>query len=128
MKIERINPPGSTQPTAYTHLVRVGNTLYISGQVASNEKGELIGKGDMQVQVKQVFENLKTVLASKGATFDNLVKITIFTVSIDEFRKAADIREKYTGGRAPASTLVEIDRLASPDYLVEIEGIAVLGQ
>lgn len=128
MKIERINPPGSTQPTAYTHLVRAGNTLYISGQVASNEKGELIGKGDMGVQVKQVFENLKTVLASQGATFDNLVKITIFTVSIDEFRKAADIREKYTGGRAPASTLVEIDRLASPDYLVEIEGIAVLGQ
>ena len=108
--------------------MRAGNTLYISGQVASNEKGELIGKGDMGVQVKQVFENLKTVLASQGATFDNLVKITIFTVSIDEFRKAADIREEYTGGRAPASTLVEIDRLASPDYLVEIEGIAVLGQ
>ena len=55
-----------------------------------------------------------------------MVKITIYTLNIDEFRKAGDIREEYTGGRAPASTLLQIDRLASPDYLVEIEGIAVL--
>ncbi len=126
IQIERMNPPGTSQPTAYTQLVRAGKTLYFAGQTAVNEKGELIGKGDMRAQVRQVYENLKSLLASQGATFDHLVKITIYTLSIDEFRKAGDIREEYTGGRAPASTLLQIDRLASPDYLVEIEGIAVL--
>ncbi len=126
IQIERMNPPGTSQPTAYTQLVRAGKTLYFAGQTAVNEKGELIGKGDMRAQVRQVYENLKSLLASQGATFDHLVKITIYTLSIDEFRKTGDIREAYTGGRAPASTLLQIDRLASPDYLVEIEGIAVL--
>jgi len=126
IQIERMNPPGTSQPTAYTQLVRAGKTLYFAGQTAVNEKGELIGKGDMRAQVRQVYENLKSLLASQGATFDHLVKITIYTLNIDEFRKAGDIREEYTGGRAPASTLLQIDRLASPDYLVEIEGIAVL--
>ncbi len=126
IQIERMNPPGTTQPTVYTQLVRAGKTLYFAGQTAVNEKGELIGKGDMRAQVRQVYENLKSLLASQGATFDHLVKITIYTLSIDEFRKAGDIREEYTGGKAPASTLLQIDRLASPGYLVEIEGIAVL--
>ena len=126
IQIERLNPSGTTQPTAYTQLVRAGKTLYFSGQTAVNEKGELIGKGDMRAQVRQVYENLKSLLASQGATFDHLVKITIYTLSIDEFRKAGDIREEYTGGKAPASTLLQIDQLASPDYLLEIEGIAVL--
>ena len=126
MTIERINPPGSTQPGHYTHLVRAGNTLYISGQVSSDGEGRLVGRGDMRAQVRQVFENLKGVLASQGASFDHLVKMTIYTVSIEDFRKAGDVREEYTGGRAPASTLVEIIRLASPEYLVEIEGVAVL--
>ncbi len=126
IQIERMNPPGTSQPTAYTQLVRAGKTLYFAGQTAVNEKGELIGKGNIRAQVRQVYENLKSLLASQGATFDHLVKITIYTLNIDEFRKAGDIREEYTGGRAPASTLLQIDQLASPDYLLEIEGIAVL--
>ncbi len=125
-QIERTNPPGSTQPTTYTHLVRAGNMLFMSGQVANNERGELVGKNDMRAQVRQAFENVKNLLASQGADFSNVVKITIYTVDVDEFRKATDIREEYTGGRAPASTLVQIDRLASPDYLVEIEALAVV--
>jgi len=81
IQIERMNPTGTTQPTAYTQLVRAGNTLYLAGQTAVNEKGELIGKGDMRAQVRQVYENLKSLLASQGATFDHLVKITIYTLS-----------------------------------------------
>ena len=127
IQIERMNPfPGSAKPTVYSQLVRAGNTLYLAGQTAVNEKGELVGKGNMRVQVRQVFENMKKLLASQGATFDHLVKITIFTLDLDEFRKAYDIREEYTGRRAPASALIQIDRLANPDYLVEIQGIAVL--
>ena len=81
IQIERMNPPGTSQPTAYTQLVRAGKTLYFAGQTAVNEKGELIGKGDMRAQVRQVYENLKSLLASQGATFDHLVKITIYTLS-----------------------------------------------
>jgi 2-iminobutanoate/2-iminopropanoate deaminase len=127
--IERIErPPGSSQPHRYSQLVRAGNTLYIAGQSPRNAKGEIVGKGDMGAQVRQVYENLKNVLASQGATLDNLVKITIFTLSIEEWRMTGDIREEYLVGRAPASTLVQIDQLASPDFLVEIEAIAVVDQ
>lgn len=124
--IARSNPPGSTQPSSYTHLVRAGNMLFMSGQVANNEQGELVGKNDMRAQLKQVFENIKNLLASEGADFSNVVQVTIYTVSVDEFRKASDIREEYTGGSPPATTLVQIDRLASPDYLVELAVVAVL--
>ena len=126
MKIDRINPSGSTQPGHYSHLVRAGNTLYISGQVSSDGTGQLVGPGDMRAQVRQVFENLKAVLASQGASFDHVVKMTIYTLSIEDFRKAGDVRQEYTAGRAPASTLVEINRLASPEYLVEVEAVAAL--
>jgi len=100
--------------------------LFMSGQVANNEQGELVGKNDMRAQLKQVFENIKNLLASEGADFSNVVQVTIYTVSVDEFRKASDIREEYTGGSPPATTLVQIDRLASPDYLVELAVVAVL--
>ncbi len=125
-QIERANPPGSTQPTSYTHLVRAGNMIFMSGQVARNERGELVGKNDMRAQLKQVFENIKNLLASEGADFSNVVQITIYTVSIDEFRKAADVREEYTGGSPPATTLVQIDQLASADYLIEIAAVAIV--
>ncbi len=125
-QIERINPPGSTQPGTYTHLVKAGNMLFMSGQVATNERRELVGKNDMRAQLRQVFENIKNLLASEGADFSNLVAVTIYTVSVEEFRKAADIREEYTGASPPATTLVQIDQLASPDYLVEIAAVAVV--
>ncbi len=125
-RIER--PPGSSQPHRHSQLVRAGDTLYISGQASRNAEGEIVGKGDMSAQVRQVYENLKSVLASQGATLDNLVKITIFTTSIEEWRKTGDLREQYMVGGTPASTLVQIDQLASPDFLVEIEAIAVVDQ
>jgi reactive intermediate/imine deaminase len=124
--IERINPEGMTQPTAYHHVVKVGSLLFIAGQVAFDSKGKLVGENDMRAQVRQVLENLKAVLASQGADFSNVAKINIFTTDIDRFREAADVREEYFRGNPPASTLVQIVRLASPGLLVEIEAIAAL--
>jgi reactive intermediate/imine deaminase len=124
--IERINPAGMSQPTAYRHLVKAGNLLFIAGQVALDAKGTLVGKDDMKAQVRQVLENLKSVLASQEADFSSVVKINIFTTDIEAFRGASDVREEYFRGNPPASTLVEIERLAQPDLLVEIEAIAVL--
>jgi reactive intermediate/imine deaminase len=126
-RIERINPVGMTQPSAYSHVVKFGDLLFIAGQVAFDEQGQLVGGDDMRAQVRQVLENLKRVLASQEADFSNVVKINIFTTDIEAFRAAADIRASYFT-EPPASTLVQIERLASPALLVEIEAIAALGE
>lgn len=127
-QIERINPEGMTQPASYSHLVRAGNLMFIAGQVALDAGGNVVGEGDMKAQVGQVLENLRTVLASEGADFSNVVKINIFTTDIDAFREASDIRARYFDGNPPASTLVQIERLAREVFLVEIEAIAVLSE
>ncbi len=123
--IERSNPEGMTQPTGYNHLVKAGNLMFIAGQVALDAEGGVVGEGNMTAQVRQVLENLKTVLASEGADFSNVVKINIFTTDIERFREAAEVRREYFGGHPPASTLVQIERLARPVFLVEIEAIAI---
>ena len=79
----------------------------------------------MAAQFRQVLENLKTVLASESADFSNIVKINIFTTDVDELRQHMAIRSEYFGEYAPASTLVQIDRLARPVFLLEIEAIAI---
>ena len=124
--IERINPAGMTQPTAYSHLVKSNNLMFIAGQVALDGDGQVVGEGDMAAQVRQVLENLTTVLASEGADFSNVVKINIFTTDIEGFFETSAIRSEYFGGHAPASTLVQIERLARTIFLVEIEAIAIL--
>lgn len=124
-QIERNNPEGMTQPTAYTHLVKAGNLMFIAGQVALDGEGNVVGEGDMVAQVRQVLENLKRILASEGADFSNVVKTNIFTTDIERFRNASAVRQEYFGENPPASTLVQIERLARPVFLVEIEAIAI---
>ncbi len=124
-EIQRINPEGMTQPTAYTHVVRHNNLLFLAGQVSTDADGNVIGEGDMKIQVRQVLENMKKVLASQGADFSNVVKVTIYTTDIDAYIQTGDVRRAYWTGIAPASTLVQIERLARPAFLVEIEATAI---
>ena len=124
--IERLNPEGMTQPTGYTHLVKFDNLLFIAGQVSLDADGNVIGAGDMKAQVRQALENLKTILASQGADFTNIVKTNVFTTDMELYFESGEIRREYFAGHAPASTLVQIERLARPVFLVEIEAIAVL--
>ena len=125
--IQRINPPGLSKPATYSHIVRVGNTLYIAGQVGADADGKIAGPG-MAQQIEQVFKNLEIALKSQGANFSNVTKITIYTTDVDAVRApdAAAIRAKYLGANLPAATLVGVTRLATPDYKVEIEATAVL--
>jgi 2-iminobutanoate/2-iminopropanoate deaminase len=125
-EISRINPEGMSQPTAYTHVVRHDNLLFLSGQVSADADGTVIGEGDMSIQVRQVLENMKKVLASQGADFSNVVKVTIYTTDIDAYIQTGDVRREYWTGGAPASTLVQIERLARPAFLVEIEATAIV--
>ena len=125
--LQRINPPGLSTPTTYSHIVRAGNTLYIAGQVGADAQGKVVGPG-MTEQLEQVLKNLQIALKSQGADFSHVTKITIYVTDVDAFRApdAAAIRAKYFGANRPASTLVGISRLAAPEYKVEIEAIAVL--
>jgi len=125
--LQRINPPGLSTPTTYSHIVKAGKTLYIAGQVGADASGKIAGAG-MVEQLEQVLKNLEIALKSQGADFSHVARITIYTTDVDAFRAqdAAAIRAKYFGANRPASTLVGVVRLASPEYKVEIEATAVL--
>ena len=125
---ERMNPAGLSTPTGYSHVVstRGGKTIYIAGQVAFDAKGTLVGKGDLAAQTKQVFENLGIALKAAGATFANVVKTNYYMRDASQVAVVREIRSKYFTSELPASTLVEVSRLANPDFLIEIEVVAVV--
>lgn len=129
---KRINPAGLLTPRGYTQVVVTsgGRTVYISGQVAANAKGEVVGKGDLKAQATQVFDNLKVALAAAGATPKDVVKATIYVVNFktEDIPAIRDIRNAFFAGvEPPASTLVGVTALANPDWMIEIEMIAVVG-
>jgi 2-iminobutanoate/2-iminopropanoate deaminase len=125
--LERVNPPGLGTPQTYSHVVKAGKLLFIAGQVGADAEGTLAGPG-MREQLERVLENLKIALASQGADFSHVAKITVFVTSVEEYRAPglAELRAKYFGAHRPASTLVQITRLANPAYKVEIEAVAAL--
>lgn len=125
--VERVNPPGLSTPQTYSHVVKAGKLLFIAGQVGADAEGKLAGPG-MREQLERVLENLKIALASQGADFSHVVKITVFVTSVEEYRGAglAELRAKYLGAHRPASTLVQVVSLANPAYKVEIEAVAAL--
>ncbi len=128
--IQRMNPPGLSTPTGYSHIVSAtgGRTIYISGQVAFDAKGQLVGRGDLAAQTKQVFANLDTALKAAGATFNDVVKANYFMLDASQVQVIRDVRSEYFTKELPASTLVQVGRLANPDFLVEIEVIAVVAK
>ncbi len=130
MPIERINPEGLRRPPIYTPVVRAsgGATVYISGQVPVDLEGRIVGAGDFSAQAEQVFENLRIALAAVGGDFSNVVKMTTYIVNYQPALRDAlgAVRSAAMGGALPASTLVGVQALAMPDYLLEIEAIAVV--
>jgi 2-iminobutanoate/2-iminopropanoate deaminase len=133
MTIEKIQPEALFKRNVgghvlYSHVVVASGEkmVFVSGQLARNNKGEIVGPGDMRAQIRQVGENLKNALEAASATLDDLVKTTTFVTDIDEFFRHVDIRHDYLGVSLPASTTVEVRRLSHPDLMVEIEAMAVL--
>src|SRR5437899_9031547 len=126
--VEYMNPPTLSAPTGYTHVVQVhrGRTVYIAGQVAFDKSGNVVGKGNFAAQTTQVFENLKLALAAAGATFDNVVKLNTYVTDMSHVQTLRDIRARYYGKNAPASTLVQVGKLAREELMIEIEAIAIV--
>ena len=124
-----INPPGLKPLGMYSQVTsaRGGSIVFISGQVAVDADGKVVGKGDMGVQAVQVFENLKLALAGVNATFNDVVKFTIFMTELtQETRKAViEVRGRYINtSQPPAATMIGIDKLVLDDLLLEIEAVA----
>ena len=103
-----------------------GKLLFVAGQTASNKDGNVVGKGDIEAQTRQVFDNLRAVLKAAGGTLDNLVMTTTYITGREHREGYNRVRQQYYKNHAPTSTLVIISGLAHPDYLIEINGIAVL--
>jgi 2-iminobutanoate/2-iminopropanoate deaminase len=126
--VTRLSPPGLPAPTGYSHVVAVtgGRTVYVSGQVALDAAGQLVGQGDFAAQTRQVFANLDLALRAAGATFRDVVKATYFVRDASRVALIREIRAAYFVDALPASTLVEVPQLAHPDFLIEVEVIAVV--
>ena len=123
MPIRRINGH-----VLYSHVVAVtgGRTIYISGQLSRDEAGNIVGIGDMGAQIEQVAANLAKCLEAAGASFNNLVRTTTYVTDIDLFFRYAEVRARIFGLAPSTSTTVEVRRLSHPDFLVEIDAVAVI--
>jgi enamine deaminase RidA (YjgF/YER057c/UK114 family) len=123
-QIRFLNPA----PAGYSQVVEVrgGRTLYISGQVALDSSGNLVGSGDFSAQVKQVFANLKARLDEAGASFNDVVKLNFYLLDAGKLQIVRDVRDTYVNREhPPASTLVVVKQLFRPELMVEVDAIAV---
>lgn len=112
----------------YAPVVTVegGKTIFVSGLVSRDKAGNVIGKGDMAAQIRQVGENLRLSLEAAGAGLKDLVRTCTYVTNIDEFFKHVDVRAKYFGEALPTSSTIGVSRLSHPDFLVEVEAFAAI--
>ena len=103
-----------------------GKLVFVSGILSRNAEGEIVGKGDMAAQIRQVFDNIKTALAAAGASLNDIVKRQTFTTDIDAYFANIDARMAHGGDNRSTSTTVEVRRLSHPDFLIEVEVMAVV--
>jgi enamine deaminase RidA (YjgF/YER057c/UK114 family) len=128
MAVRYRNPPGVAAPISnYSHAATVPagtKLLFISGQGPTDERGELVGRGDIIEQAEQVFENIRRILADSGAGFEHLVKMNLYVIDFSRRPELAALRGRLFGKHAPISTAVQVSRLAIPEWLIEIECVA----
>ncbi len=113
-------------PPFFAQAVKVGPMIFVSGQLARDAAGHVVGKGDMAAQTRQVIRNLEAILREAGAELRHVVKLTAFMTDMGLASQAWAIREECFAANPPASTGVEVSRLTHPDFLIEMEAIAVV--
>ena len=113
----------------FSHAVKAEGKefLFISGLTARDINGNVVGKGDMKVQTKQILENMKIILEEAEASFDHIVKVTVYVTDLKYFKEIHEVRAQYFKKDFPASTLVQVSRLVNEDCMIEIDAVAVLG-
>lgn len=126
-----LNPPDVAKPDpagTYAQAVRVGNLIFTAGQTAKDASGDIVGKGDIRAQARQVFENIRRVLASQGGTMDDVVKRTLYLKHIKDLPEVYEVMARFfTNPHAyPSCACIQAAELAHPDYLLEVEIVAAL--
>lgn len=126
---DAFNAPGVVEPFGVFSSAAwqpPGRVLRISGHVSQSATGETVGKGSMEAQTRQVLANIRDVLAHVGGTMADVVKVTVFVTDVAEISTIHDVRREFFDKPYPASTLVQVAQLIDPDWLIEIEAVAVV--
>lgn len=131
MRAIRMNPKTVAAPMgSYSHAVRIETDdavwVHVSGQIAVDPGGNLVGPGNMGEQTERVFENLRAILEANGATFDDVVKLQTFVTSLDDLDRMRAVRSRYLTSEPPASTAVQVVALVVPGALIEVDAVAVI--
>lgn len=126
-QVRLVTVPALGRAPGYSHLaeVRGGRTVYLSGQIAVDERGEVVGAGDFTAQARRVFQNLGLALAEVGLSFDAVVKLTVFLTDLACLPQFRAVRDEFVNvASPPASSLVEVSALVRPELLIEVEAVA----
>jgi 2-iminobutanoate/2-iminopropanoate deaminase len=130
MPKSQISSPKLRQPSGvFSHATMVevtGRLVFISGMTARRVDGSIAGVGDISVQTRQVCENLKSAVEAAGGTMDDICRVDVYVRNMEHFDAIHKVRAEYFKPPLPASTMVEVSKMTSPDYLIEISAIAVL--
>src|SRR5688500_5776654 len=122
---DRLRQPSGVFSHATT-IEAKGRLVFISGMTARRADGTIAGIGDIEAQTRQVCENIKAAVEASGGTMDDICRVDVFVRNIEQFDKIHKVRREYFGSPPPASTMVEVTKMVSPDYLIEINAIAVV--
>ncbi|MDX1586734.1 MAG: RidA family protein [Balneolaceae bacterium] len=129
MKRQNISSNTEWEPiVGYSRAVRIGNTVYVSGTTATDEKGTVVARGDVHRQTIKTIENIEKALQKAGAELSDVVRTRIYVTDMSHWPDVAKAHGTYFGHILPATSLVEVSRLIDEDMLVEIEAVAVLGE
>ena len=131
MSVTRGDPPNlkNVRKGVYHHYVRVDNPkslIFLSGQLARDADGNVVGAGDMAEQTRQCIRNMRTVLEAAGGTLDDIVSVVVYTTDMREFKRITDARMEFFIDKLPTSTIVEVNHLADPALMIEIQATAAI--
>ena len=129
MAKQKLTPGGMSRPSGpFSSGIKSGRFVFVAGQVAVDGNGKTVGVGDIGAQTRQVLQNIGKVLEAGGASFDDVVKVTVFVTDLDNLQALQAVRPEFFNEPYPASTLVKVAQLINPEWLVEIEAIAMVGE
>ena len=128
MKRQQVHTtPDPYAPYLLSQAIAACGLLYVSGQAAVGDDGAIVGAGDFDRQAEQAFRNLQLVLVAGGSSLERIVKVTIYLTSMRNFSKVVELRRKWFSPPYPSDTIVEVSALYSPDAMIEIDAIALIG-
>jgi len=128
-KLEKYCAPGVFDPPGYAQAIKITGAqtiLYLAGQVAYDKDGSVACRGDFKGQARHVFECIKKLVEAGGGTLANVVKINTYVTDVKNRAEYRGVREEFFGPKGPASTMVQVSALAHPDYLIEVEAVAIV--